>query len=213
MNDVLAFKREETIKYFMKEAGVPNKFLLSQLPSNLSKAIGRSLYITGGVGKGKTYLMASLIRNRLERIIPPEEFDTSLIRTSILKRTSNRIKFKNTTELLEEIKSSYSSQSPLKEQEIMNEYTRDLDWLFLDDIGTEKTTEWVNQKFYQIINTIYSSQGINIVVSSNLSLSQLSAKIDERISSRLLEICTVIEVEGKDRRANAVDRRTLCQRH
>lgn len=71
--------------------------------------------------------------------------------------------------------------------------------LFLDDIGTEKTTDWAFQTLYTIIDRRYR-EFRQTVITSNLSLNELSDRTGDRITSRIAEMCNVIELKGKDRR-------------
>jgi DNA replication protein DnaC len=72
-------------------------------------------------------------------------------------------------------------------------------YLFIDDLGAEKITEWTGQTIYYLISERYNQEK-HISVSSNLTLQEVADKIDNRIASRLTEMCVVVELEGKDRR-------------
>ena len=59
-----------------------------------------------------------------------------------------------------------------------------VDILIIDDFGTEKISEWVNEKYYYIINERYIAKKVTIFT-SNDSLSELS--YNSRITNRILE--------------------------
>lgn len=77
-------------------------------------------------------------------------------------------------------------------------------YLFLDDIGAEKTTDWALEKLYNIINMRYNNN-LHITVTSNLELDELSKKTDDRIVSRLNEMCELIRLSGEDRRVEVYE--------
>jgi len=70
---------------------------------------------------------------------------------------------------------------------------------FIDDLGTEKTTEWVSEMFYMIINQKYEDE-IPMIFTSNYSLGQIAGKSGVRIVSRIREMCDVFEIKGEDKR-------------
>lgn len=135
----------------------------------------RGMYIHGGVGTGKTHTMYALIRHVF----------------------GNPIVW-NTTELMHEIKVDFDrpyGEKANPESEIL----RSRKLLFLDDMGAEKMSEFVAEKFYLIINDRYE-KNIPIIVTSNLSIAELADRVGDRIASRIVEMCDVIELSGKDRR-------------
>lgn len=72
--------------------------------------------------------------------------------------------------------------------------------LIIDDIGSEKFTEWVRERLVSIINTRVSN-GLSTIYTSNLSPEELKEGLEERIASRILGYSGVIEIKGSDRRA------------
>ncbi len=73
--------------------------------------------------------------------------------------------------------------------------------LILDDLGAEKPTEWVRERMYEIVNQRYEWMR-PIIVTSNLSPAQLAKQVGQRVASRLMEMCEVVELDGRDRRLN-----------
>ncbi len=86
----------------------------------------------------------------------------------------------------------------MSEHQILDYYSS-VRVLFLDDIGTEKTTDWAQQTLYTVIDHRYR-EVLQTVITSNLSLNELSDKTGDRITSRIAEMCVVIELKGQDRR-------------
>jgi DNA replication protein DnaC len=152
------------------------------------------LYIHGIAGCGKSYLAAALIRARVESIkVNVEIEDASLLSPGML--------WVSVTDLLLEIKRSFKDDSDATEDEVIGKYSR-VKYLTLDDIGVEKTTDWVLQTLYTIIDRRYRDM-MRTVITSNLTLDQAADKLGDRIASRIAGMCDVIELKGKDRRTGA----------
>ena len=71
--------------------------------------------------------------------------------------------------------------------------------LVIDDIGAEKSTEWVNERLLSIINT-RMMKGLSTIYTSNCSLDEIGNRMGERISSRIRGSATEIHLVGQDRR-------------
>jgi len=73
-----------------------------------------------------------------------------------------------------------------------------MDILIMDDIGTEKVSEWVKEKFYFIQeNRSFYNDKITIYT-SNDDIDTLANKIGDKIVSRIIESCQAIEFTGED---------------
>lgn len=72
-------------------------------------------------------------------------------------------------------------------------------YLFIDDIGSEKTSEFVVEFLYLVVDKRY--QNIKrTVLSTNLSLETFRGRYGDRILSRISEMCVLVELTGEDRR-------------
>ena len=71
--------------------------------------------------------------------------------------------------------------------------------LIIDDIGSEKLTEWVRERIVSIIHTRVSN-GLSTIYTSNLSPEEIKAEMGDRISSRILGGAKIVEITGADRR-------------
>jgi len=91
------------------------------------------------------------------------------------------VEFVNTINLLNEIKGSYQQGSEVSSSELLR-MIKSIDVLILDDIGTEKPTNWVNEIFYSILNDRMTAKKITIFT-SNCNIEEL--KHDERVSNRI----------------------------
>lgn len=132
-----------------------------------SDAPPEGLMIEGTVGCGKTHIAVAILKE-------------------IVAKGYSGLYY-NMVNLLSDIRSTYNPNSPLDESELLAEFDEP-DLVVLDDLGAEKTADWVNDRLYLIVNRRYES-GKPIVVTTNLSEKELIDKLGPRIVSRLCEIC------------------------
>ena len=140
-----------------------------------------SSYLFGPVHSGKTIYGAQMM--------------LEYIRKNYMegKRTEG-VEYIPLTELLLKIKQSYNSKNEIDEYSLIQHYTR-LDFLLMDDIGTQYPTDWSVHILYLIINRRYEMQKIT-VFTSNLSLNELANNMmDDRIPSRIQAMCKTIKFE------------------
>ena len=81
------------------------------------------------------------------------------------------------------------------------EYVKHCDLLVIDDFGVEKTTEFVLDKAFALIDTRYRAEK-PLIITTNLSLKEITDKFGSRISDRLQEMCYPLRVEGQSKRLN-----------
>ena len=74
-----------------------------------------------------------------------------------------------------------------------------VDLLHVDDVGAEKTSEWVLEQLYAIVNARYEEER-SILVTTNLERDELVEQVRERTVSRLEEMCTLVPLFGEDAR-------------
>lgn len=135
----------------------------------------RGYFLYGRSGVGKSYQAACLLND-------------------IAKSRNSRSHWANVPKLLENIKASYRNNEGL---DIVEEYST-LPIICLDDLGTEQNTSWVMQTLYLIINSRYENM-LTTVITSNQTLSELAEKMeDDRLTSRIAGMCSIIEVEDND---------------
>lgn len=156
----------------------------------------RGIYIHGSVGTGKTHILYAL-KSGWEK--PIERTRTNNLEgkdeTYMHQRKSM---FWNTTELLRSIKRDFDLPYGEKhrDEERILEHTG---LLFLDDVGAEKMSEWVDETFYLIVNHRYN-RALPTIFTSNLSIADLADRIGDRTVSRIAGMCDVVELVGEDRR-------------
>lgn len=79
--------------------------------------------------------------------------------------------------------------------------------LLLDDLGTEKLSEWTEEATYRLLNERYNAC-LPLIVTTNLPTRandgpSLTSRLGERIASRLAQTTTVVTLTGPDRRRAA----------
>ena len=167
------------LKESVRESGIPLRHEQADMDDILIPVIDESqncLFI-GDKGLGKTYTMVAMAKALLAK--------------------GQTVRYITVPELLMELKSTFS-QANASEQVVLHKYSS-VPYLFLDDIGVEKPTDYVLQALFIIIDRRYMDN-LHLCISSNLSLQELSDRGDSRLVSRLVEMCDVFEFSGKDRR-------------
>ena len=81
-----------------------------------------------------------------------------------------------------------------------------MDLLHIDDVGAERTTDWVLEELYSIVNARYEDKRSMVVTTNILDREALCEQITERTVSRLTEMCDELPLLGHDRRMD-------CARH
>jgi DNA replication protein DnaC len=149
-------------------------------------AVGRGLFFEGQPGVGKTHLAVAMLKQ-------------------VIERTGARGIFYDTRDLLRLIRSTYDASTRTTELEILRPVmTADL--LVLDDLGAEKTSEWVEETMNLIVNTRYNERRLTIFTSNYKDIpddtdpNALLFRIGHRMRSRLHEMCDFEVLDGADYR-------------
>lgn len=77
--------------------------------------------------------------------------------------------------------------------------------LLLDDLGAAKSSEWVEEVLYRLIDARYNACLPSIFATNVATPDELTARLGERTASRLVEMCrgNLITLKGADRRRSA----------
>ena len=146
----------------------------------------RGLLLEGQPGVGKTHLAVAVLKQ-------------------VIQTSGARGLFYDTRDLLRVIRSTYDPSIRTTELEILRPVmTADL--LVLDDLGAEKTSEWVEETMNLIVNTRYNEKRLTIFTSNYQDIpddtepNSLLFRIGYRMRSRLHEMCEFVEMDGADYR-------------
>ena len=146
---------------------------------------GRSVFISGPCGTGKTHMALGLLFEWYARQLSARGPSDRAVGI-----------FLPAAELFVELKQCY--QNDASEAEVLQRYSK-ADLLLLDDLGAEKISDWSRQIFYLIIDRRYREIR-QTIITSNLSLGKISELVDDRIASRIAEMGEIIKIESEDRR-------------
>ena len=102
------------------------------------------------------------------------------------------------TDLLADIRTTFEERSDRSYVDLLDRLA-EVDLLHLDDLGAEKTSPWVLEQLYSIINARYEDER-STVITTNLFPDALAEQIGERTVSRLEEMCTLVPLYGEDAR-------------
>jgi len=103
----------------------------------------------------------------------------------LMNEHKKQVKFATSMQIIAEIRASWDKESGTSESRLLRDLA-DVDYLIIDDFGTEKVKDWIEERFYQIINTRYTDKKITIFTSNSV-ISKLD--YDERITNRIKERC------------------------
>lgn len=155
------YLKTESKKVFSQAGQIVSDWL-KKLPEELEKGEGLYLF-SNAKGSGKTMVACCLANEIIKRYEKPVKFTTSL-------------------RILDEIKNTWEDKVNT-EGKLIEDLSR-TEILIIDDFGADSGKEWINERFYSIINGRYVDRKITIFT-SNCQISEL--KYDERITNRILE--------------------------
>lgn len=184
--------RLENIGSYLNRVGVPKRYLDCALENYQGKIPAkRPTFICGPPGTGKTHLAVSYLR---EEILTDKYFDGS-------PYGAGSKKFLRAVDLFKEIRATFGDKGEGTENHILNEYGK-VDFLVLDDLGSEKITDFVRQTLYDLLDKRYGDMK-ETLITSNLSLQQFAEEYGshgDRLASRIAGMGEVLALSGKDKR-------------
>jgi len=147
---------------------------------------GKGIFFYGKHGVGKTHLAVSILKEfYFKRGITGLFYDTRI--------------------LLYDLKSTFEGSSGTR---YLLDSVIKAPILVLDDLASERLTDWAKDILHYIIISRYNDK-LPVIITSNISLDEedeieivdsIESKFGKGIASRLNEICIPIKVEGEDQR-------------
>ncbi len=135
------------------------------------------LFLSGPTGTGKTHLAVAAAKYVLEH------HNMSVYVAAV-------------PDLLDHLRSSFDPRAGTGYDDLFG-MIKGAQLLVLDDLGTENTTPWAQEKLYQVVNHRYMEQ-MPTIITSNVDLK----KIDDRVASRIQDhrLSRYVEVDAEDYR-------------
>src|ERR1700759_819355 len=138
---------------------------------------GRGLWFMGQVGTGKTTLAMLVSKAALE--------------------AGRSVAIYSLPRLLNEIRDTHRAER--SHVALLDRLTA-VDLLHVDDVGAERTTDWVLEELYSIVNARYEDQRSMVITTNIDDRDALGEQITERTVSRLTEMCDELPLIGEDHR-------------
>lgn len=195
--------RGDLTKRLMSEARIPPRFARAELDTfehdmdtqraawrkanafvDSFPVVERGLLLYGRHGVGKTHLAIGILK--------------ACVRTK-----GARAFFFETRELLRLVRDTYNRSVEETEMEVLQPLLA-ADLLVLDDLGAERTSEWVQETLGLVVNTRYNANRPTIFTSNlvdspdNTDPRSFTFQLGARTRSRLIEMCDWIEIQGAD---------------
>jgi DNA replication protein DnaC len=153
---------------------------------------GKGLLLMGGCGVGKTHLAVAALVEIINSGKP------------------GRLVFSNFQDLIQQIQASFDADTATTKAEIMRPIL-EADLLVLDELGSQKPTQFVQDILYYVINTRYNEERATIFTTNYYDRSPdakdetLEQRIGTRLRSRLAEMADRLEFSGAtDHRRNTL---------
>lgn len=112
----------------------------------------------------------------------------------VIYSLGHKVKVWSAAELFDEMRTAEQSKVVLQS-------VKSSPLLILDDLGSERKTEWVEERLFLIVDFRWQWR-LPMIVTTNLTPETFQEKVSERVTSRLFEDCQYITVTGDDYRAN-----------
>ena len=138
----------------------------------------KSLIMLGKTGLGKTHLSLAVVNRVLDR--------------------GFNVYYDSAQGIMDRLEKDHFNRG-VRDEELQEDlYKSDL--LVIDDLGTEMVTSFTLAALYQLVNERIND-GLPTIFSTNQTPAELEATYSQRLTSRLLGTCDILQFYGKDVRA------------
>jgi DNA replication protein DnaC len=140
-------------------------------------AAGRGLWLMGPPGTGKTTL--------------------AMLVSKAASDAGHSVAIYSLPRLLNEIRDTHRAE---RSHVALLDRLAAVDLLHVDDVGAQRSTDWVLEELYSIVNARYEEQRAMLITTNIMDRDELCEQITPRTVSRLTEMCDELPVLGHDRR-------------
>jgi len=152
---------------------------------------GPGLVLAGTTGVGKTHLALAILRAQVERLVRRGELESDCV-------------FACVPDLMDDLRAAVKVG---RDRELL-EHLRRARVLVLDDLGTERVTDWRAERLFLLLNGREFDRSITIVTTNYTDGALLAERfgpdenVGNRIVSRLIGMCRWVTLEGPDYRVD-----------
>lgn len=148
--------------------------------------VDKGLLFFGPTGVGKTHLGVGILKE-------------------VIRQKGARAYFFETSELLKLVRDTYNRSVEETEMDVLRPVL-EADFLLLDDLGTERTSEWVQETLGLVVNTRYNARRPTVFTSNLVDKEDPKVPLQNtfvfqlgvRTRSRLVEMCDWVQIDGLD---------------
>ena len=146
-----------------------------QTYANTFSTQSKSLLMMGKTGLGKTHLSLAVVNRVIDR--------------------GFNVYYDSAQGVLDRLEKDHFDRNNRDDALQEDLYRSDL--LVIDDLGTEMTTAFTVSALYRLVNE-RMNDGLPTIFSTNLTAQELEAKYSQRLMSRLLGMCDLLQFYGRD---------------
>lgn len=136
---------------------------------------GRGLLLMGGCGVGKTHLAVAALLEIIQQ------------------GKQGKLLFSNFQDLIQDIQASFGDDNGPNKSELMRPLI-ETDLLVLDELGSQKPSQFVHDILYYLINSRYNEERVTIFTTNFLD--DLGERVGDRLRSRLHEMAEEVRLAG-----------------